>query len=38
VGEAFKAYKVGQHRHTPEIEQELKLKTEQKGQQVDVLA
>jgi N-acetyl-gamma-glutamyl-phosphate reductase len=23
VGEAFKAYKVGQHRHTPEIEQEL---------------
>jgi len=23
VGESFKAYKVGQHRHTPEIEQEL---------------
>jgi N-acetyl-gamma-glutamyl-phosphate reductase len=25
VGEAFKAYKVGQHRHTPEIEQELSV-------------
>ena len=25
VNEAFKAYKVGQHRHTPEIEQELSV-------------
>ncbi len=25
VNEAFKAYKVGEHRHTPEIEQELSL-------------